>query len=353
MPAIRIMHYMNQFFAGVGGEEKADVPVSSIKAAVGPGRRLQALLGDEVEIVVTVYCGDNYFSANHDEALASILEIARYQDVEIVVAGPAFNSGRYGFACAEVCHQLSTSLGLNCVTSMYPENPGVAAYKQYKDNKVFVFPTTENVAGMEDALSKMARCVSKLAAGSAVGSPFEEGYIPRGFRVDAIAGESGGARAVSMLLDMLSGHPFTTEIPIISIEKIPVAHQVASLADARLALVTSSGVSPLGNPDGFKGYQNKKWVKYSIDRLNSMQDADWDAVHGGYNTEFMKRNPNYGVPLDALRELEKEGVIGGIYPYFYATSGCGGLVSDMSRIGKEMFLDMQAEGVDAALLVST
>ena len=67
----------------------------------------------------------------------------------------------------------------------------------------------------------------------------------------------------------------------------------------------------------------------------------------------MKRNPNYGVPLDALRELEKEGVIGGIYPYFYATSGCGGLVSDMSRIGKEMFLDMQAEGVDAALLVST
>jgi len=84
------MHYINQFFAGIGGEEKADVPVGSLEEVVGPGKRLQDLLGDSAEIVVTAYCGDDYFAQHTDRALESILEIARDQNVKLLVAGPAF-----------------------------------------------------------------------------------------------------------------------------------------------------------------------------------------------------------------------------------------------------------------------
>ena len=119
MSQFRVMHYLNQFFAGVGGEDKADVPLYSQEGPMGPGKRLQDLLRDSANIVITTYCGDNYFSEHTDDVLGKISQIARDQAVDIVVAGPAFEAGRYGFACIEVCHFLSSSAGLPCVTGMY------------------------------------------------------------------------------------------------------------------------------------------------------------------------------------------------------------------------------------------
>ena len=43
---LRVVHYVNQFFAGIGGEEQAHVGVSVRDGAVGPGRALQQSLGD-------------------------------------------------------------------------------------------------------------------------------------------------------------------------------------------------------------------------------------------------------------------------------------------------------------------
>ncbi|MFC1956507.1 glycine/betaine/sarcosine/D-proline family reductase selenoprotein B [Chloroflexota bacterium] len=109
---MRVMHYMNQFFAGKGSEDRADMPASSIEGAVGPGKRLQEKLGDDTRIVVTAYYGDNYFSENNDESLEAILIIASEYKVDLLVAGPAFDSSRHGFACAQVCHTVSSTLGL-------------------------------------------------------------------------------------------------------------------------------------------------------------------------------------------------------------------------------------------------
>ena len=353
MEQVRVMHYLNQFFAGMGGEEKADAPVGSFEGPVGPGKRLQALCGDVVKIVVTAYCGDNYFVEHHDEALQKILHIAREQAVEMVVAGPAFAAGRYGFACSEVCHFLSTSAGLYGVTGMYAENPGVDGYRQYKDGRVWLLQTSDTASRMEEALSKMAKFVSKLASGSGIRSASEEGYVSRGFRLDETVSKSGTERAIDMLLDKIAGRSFATEIPLESFEQVPVAPRIANLRDAHVALVATGGIVPQGNPDKFKTFRNAQWRKYSIDKLDSMENANWDVIHGGYNTIFMYNNPNYGVPLDVCRQLEREGAFGRLYPYFYATTGVQALMSTMQVIGKEMALDMKTEGVDAALLVST
>ena len=59
-------------------------------------------------------------------------------------------------------------MGLDCVTGMHIENPGASNYRRYKDRRVWLFPTSEAVTGMEDVLSKMAQCVNKLATGVAI-----------------------------------------------------------------------------------------------------------------------------------------------------------------------------------------
>ena len=64
MSKIRVVQYINQFFAQIGGEEKADIPAELREGPVGPGLALNQAWGDEAEVVATVICGDSYFNEN-------------------------------------------------------------------------------------------------------------------------------------------------------------------------------------------------------------------------------------------------------------------------------------------------
>jgi glycine reductase complex component B subunit gamma len=57
---VRAVHYLNQFFAGLGGEEAAETPPTRLDGPVGPGRGLAAEL-QGIEIAATLACGDDYF----------------------------------------------------------------------------------------------------------------------------------------------------------------------------------------------------------------------------------------------------------------------------------------------------
>ena len=64
MGKIKVVHFLNQFFAGVGGEDKAYVPPEIREGAVGPGIALEQELQEKAVVVGTVLCGDNYFAEN-------------------------------------------------------------------------------------------------------------------------------------------------------------------------------------------------------------------------------------------------------------------------------------------------
>jgi len=57
---MRVVHYLNQFFGGIGAEEQAGIPLEARDVAVGPGKLLEELLGGGTEVVMTLICGDNY-----------------------------------------------------------------------------------------------------------------------------------------------------------------------------------------------------------------------------------------------------------------------------------------------------
>ena len=50
----RIVHYINQFYGQIGGEEAADLKPLKKEGPVGPGAALNAALSGEAEIVSTV-----------------------------------------------------------------------------------------------------------------------------------------------------------------------------------------------------------------------------------------------------------------------------------------------------------
>jgi glycine reductase len=98
--AMRVVHYLNQFFAGIGGEEQANIAVRVIPGPVGPGRLLQSVLGDHGELVGTVVAGDNYVNERQADAVGDALRAIGGLRPDVVIAGPAFDAGRYGLACA-------------------------------------------------------------------------------------------------------------------------------------------------------------------------------------------------------------------------------------------------------------
>ena len=73
MEKLRVVHYINQFFAGIGGEEKADTKPHVAETLPPISVQLNKLLGDDMEIVGTVVCGDTYFNENLESASAEVL----------------------------------------------------------------------------------------------------------------------------------------------------------------------------------------------------------------------------------------------------------------------------------------
>jgi glycine reductase len=352
---IRIVHILNQFFAGIGGEEKADMAVAIAGGPVGAARGLQVQLAERGEVVGTIYFGDNYFHEHKDDATAAILAELEKLQPDVVIAGPAFNAGRYGLACVEICHTVSERLGLRCVTGMEAENPGVSVYRDYHDDKIFLLPTAETASGMARALTAMAPFACRLADGEEIGPAGAEGYLPRGIRRLVRVDRTGADRAIDMLLAKVAGKPFATEIPMEVWDRVEPAAPVADAAAANLAVICTGGVVPWGNPDGFKTYRNTFWRKYNFAELKTLEPGKWEAVHGGYNVAFMNQNPHYGMPLDALRALEADGRIGRgkLYPAYYVIPGNQGSPAVMRRVGQEISADLKEDGVDGVLLVAT
>src|SRR5688500_11010293 len=124
----RVALYLNQFFGQMGGEAAAGVGRRFVEETIGPGRALAGLI-DRVEILSgTVVGRDNYLDENPERATQEVLDLLRPVAPDLLLAGPAFNAGRYGTACGAVCTIVQESLKVPAVTGMYGENPGVDLY---------------------------------------------------------------------------------------------------------------------------------------------------------------------------------------------------------------------------------
>ena len=210
MSKYRVVHYLNQFFGQVGGEEKANTPPFCKEGPVGPGTALQGILGETAEIVATVICGDSWFNENIDAAKAQVLEMIAQHKPDLVIAGPAFNAGRYGMACGAVAQAVDENLGVPVISGMYPENPGAEMYRRH----ALIVETGDSAAAMRKAVPAIGRLALKVLRKEELGSPQEEGYIPRGIRQNIFTEKRGSQRAVEMLLAKLRGEEYKTEYPM-------------------------------------------------------------------------------------------------------------------------------------------
>lgn len=346
---LRVVHYINQFYAGIGGEEKADVPPSEQEGVVGPGMALKAAFANDAEVIATVICGDSYFNENLEEATKTVVAMIKKHNPDVVIAGPAFNAGRYGVACGTVAKAVLEELGVPVVSGMFPENPGVDMFRKY----AYIVETGNSAATMRQAVPQMAKLALKLGRGEAMGSAEAEGYMERGVRQNVFVDKRGSMRAVDMLVAKLKGEEFTTEYPMPTFDRVAPGKAVADITKAKIALVTSGGIVPKGNPDRIESSSASKYGKYDIAGVSDLTEATYETAHGGYDPTYANQDSDRVLPVDVLREMEAEGKIGELHRYFYTTTGNGTSVANSVKFAREIATELLADGVTAVILTST
>lgn len=345
----KAVHYLNQFFGQIGGEDKADTRPLKRDGAIGPGNLFQEMFGRDAEIMGTVICGDNYFNEHTGKAVGAILELIKGYKADLLLAGPAFNGGRYGMACGALCEAVDECMGIPAVTGMFPDNAAVALYRK----SVYIVETKASSIGMREAAQKMVGLAMKLARGEPLGTPEEEGCLARGIRRNYFAAESGASRAVEMLLEKLRGEPFTTEYPMPVFDRVKPSPPIGRLSEVTVALITTGGIFPKGNPDHVESSSASKYGKYDIRGLEKLSPESFESVHGGYDPAYANEDPHRVLPLDVLRDLEREGMIEALYPFYYATVGNGTSVANAKKFALEIIKDLLNDGVQAVILTST
>ena len=345
---MRILYYINQFFAQIGGENSAYFPIEFREELVGPGNVLNSMLNNS-EIVVTSICGDNYYVENEDAVIKKIAEAIEKYNVDLVIAGPAFNAGRYGIACGSVC-KIAFDHQKIAVSALYEQNPGLDIYRKY----AYIFPTERQARDMINALKKIATFVNKISKGNSIGLPEEEGYYRRGIRRNIFREKTGAERAVDMALAKVLNRPFKTEVPMPKFEKIIPSRPVKDLSKVKVALITSGGIVPKGNPDHLESLNSSKWVLYNEESFGgNYNKMNAEVVHGGYDPAYGNKNANRVLPADAMNELEKRNVIGEFYENVIVTVGNSMDIQRATKFGKEISQKLLSEGVQAVLITST
>ncbi len=348
MSKLKVVHYLNQFFAGIGGEDKADTTPQILENLPPVTVQLAKLLGDEYEVVGAVVCGDSYFNENLDEARVEILDMIKSFGPELVIAGPCFNAGRYGMAAATVTDDVEKKLKVKAFTAMYDENPGVDVFRK----KVYIVKTSDSAAGMRKALPAIAEFAKKYVSGAELHAE-ADGFFSKGVRVNQFVDQRGSKRAVDMLIKKIKGEEWITEYAMPEFDRVDPNPAVKDITKAKIALVTSGGTVPMGNPDHIESSSATKYGEYDISGVDELKKGEWETAHGGYDPTYANDVPDRVLPVDVLRDLEKEGKIGELYKYFYSTVGNGTAVISSKAFAAEIALKLKADGVDAVILTST
>lgn len=344
--AKKILYYLNQFFGQIGGEEQAHIAPQFSESSVGPALAFGNMLGDGFDVVGTFICGDNYFNENKAQVEAELKEVYDKYQPDLVVAGPAFNAGRYGMACAGVA-AFFDELDVPVVSGMYEENPGLDECKAH----AYTVKTGNSAGDMRKSLPKMAALTNKILNGEVV-KPQNDDYFVQGKRLTVFSEKTGSERAIDMLLKRLKGEEFTTELPMPVFDTVEPAKPISDIKKASIALVTTGGIVPLGNPDRIQSASAQIWGKYDISKCDNLA-GDFCTIHGGYDPVYANESPDRVLPLDALRTLEKNGEIGSVYKDFYTTTGTGTAVGNAIKFGKEIGAELHEAGVDGVILTST
>ena len=345
----KILHYLNQFFAGIGGEDKAGQEFLFLSHA-WPRRRASRSAQNSRSRIRNGGLRRNHFHENEEAVLASLTEAMTQFAPDLFIAGPAFHAGRYGLACAKAASFVRQRWNIPALTGLYEENPGTREIGRH----VLVIET-----GHRRPRCRQPSSAAPISAALLLKKDFDsverfkEEYclkIPRRFTVQAGAPTAFGRRTCLSLssVELL----LRAKSRALSLRPIRFPPRLRSVArnsgdrDGR-----GFGAERQSRPAGSS--RGTKYFKYSIKERDDLKPGEFEAMHTGYDTSTVNADPDRLIPLDAMRTLERSGNFGRLHDYYYVTTGTGAMPAKMQELGVGIAEELCASGVNGVVLTAT
>lgn len=143
-------------------------------------------------------------------------------------------------------------------------------------------------------------------------------------------------RCLDMLLSKYRGEHYQTEVVMAKPQKsrLPVLRK--KLSQASVMLITDGGLVPYRNPDRVPSVNAGGFYEYPIRGCATLERDKYEVTHQGYDNSFVKEDPNRLVPVDVMRDLEREGIIGKLYDSFLTTVGVMVSTGKSVSLGREI-----------------
>lgn len=153
---------------------------------------------------------------------------------------------------------------------------------------------------------------------------------------------------------MIFNHPsfwWKAAPPVIEPE-FPAAG-IKDMAHATIALVTTTGIVPKGNPDLIPSSNASTYGYYNISGVDDLIENGWETADGEYDPVYANLDADRMVPVDVLRDLEKEGGIGKLYNHFWSTAGNAMAIVNAKKMAAEIAEQIKTTGIDCVIVTST
>ena len=87
--------------------------------------------------------------------------------------------------------------------------------------------------------------------------------------------------------------------------------------------------------------------------LNELSSDSHECIHGGFDTDVANEAPDRILPLDVMRQLEKEGAFGKLFDDYFVTVGNSSTISNAKKYGREIAKELLAAGVKGVVFPAT
>lgn len=153
---MKVVVIFDQGLSGLGGKGNLDLPLTIQKGSVGTGLVLsQHFSSIGAEIVATLSCGINTFTASEDEVVMKLAAMVKKINPDFVLAGPSFNFPEYSKMCAKVVHVLKEKEIVPACAMMAIENETVI--QEYKDKIDILKMPKKGGTGLNDSFKHLCQ----------------------------------------------------------------------------------------------------------------------------------------------------------------------------------------------------
>ena len=119
------------------------------------------------------------------------------------------------------------------------------------------------------------------------------------------------------------------------------------LHEATVAIVSTAGMHRRSDLRFKPGAVDYRLIPGDVD----FADIVLSHISANFDRSAFQQDPNISFPLDRLRELAAEGVIGGVSRWHYSFMGAQPNPALFEETGEEVGRLLAADGVDVALLI--